>query len=213
MTKKKDQKSESFAQLLDHNDRLDKAVGGAGDAQQERAQWQDYSRSLKPLKQKTKARVAQEPYSLGETFKRMAENREYNQRQGEQEQQQLSQLAPLVHGQAAGLDARNAQRLKRGKFATQARIDLHGMTQKQANAALIDFVLRAHSQGLRHLLVITGKGLNKENSGVLKQQIPNWLNMSPLREKILAFDYAQPRDGGMGALYLLLRKNTESSAL
>ncbi len=59
------------------------------------------------------------------------------------------------------------------------------------------------------MLVITGKGLMKEDGGVLRQQVPRWLNQSPNRGRVLAFDYAQQKHGGMGALYVLLKRRRE----
>ena len=85
------------------------------------------------------------------------------------------------------------------------RLDLHGMTQDAAHAALNGFVLRAYDAGRRCLLVITGKG--QAGGGVLKTEGPRWLNLPVLRSKILGFSYAQPKDGGDGALYVLLKRH------
>ena len=112
----------------------------------------------------------------------------------------------LAHGQVAALDRRKAERLKRGRLGIDDRIDLHGMTQADAHLALNAFIARSHAKGLRCLLVVTGKGLGQQQGGVLKRQAPSWLNQAPNRSKILAFDFAQPRDGGTGALYVLLKR-------
>jgi DNA-nicking Smr family endonuclease len=103
-------------------------------------------------------------------------------------------------GAAAGLDRRSADALKRGRRAIEARLDLHGMTQDEAHGALDAFIARAEKSGLRCVLVITGR------SGVLRQAVPRWLNETPNRGRLLAFAEAQPRHGGAGALYLLLRR-------
>ncbi len=115
---------------------------------------------------------------------------------------QQPELAP---GQSAGLDKRNAQRLKRGQLRPEARVDLHGMIQAQAHAALNDFVAECHMAGLRNVLVITGKGSVREG-GVLRRMVPRWLNQAPLRGMVIAIEQATPRDGGGGAYYLLLRR-------
>jgi DNA-nicking Smr family endonuclease len=115
---------------------------------------------------------------------------------------QHPELAP---GKSAGLDKRNAQRLKRGQLRPEARADLHGMTQAQAHAALNDFVAESHMAGLRSVLVITGKGSVREG-GVLRRMVPRWLNQPPLRDMVIAIEQATPRDGGGGAFYLLLRR-------
>ncbi len=58
--------------------------------------------------------------------------------------------------------------------------------------------------------VITGIGRAREEGGVLRAAVPRWLNEPPNRARVLAFDLAQPNDGGHGALYVLLRKKRES---
>ena len=113
-------------------------------------------------------------------------------------------LPPLVHGRAAGLDRRTAERLHDGAMAIDGRLDLHGMTQEAAHAALTGFVLRAFDAGRRCLLVITGKG--RLGGGVLRAEVPRWLNHSPLRERVIGFSHARPRDGGEGALYVLIKR-------
>jgi len=106
----------------------------------------------------------------------------------------------------AGIDRANAERLKRGLHAIEARLDLHGMTQAEAHRALIGFVVASHEIGRRCVLVITGRGLGPQGSGVLKNAVPRWLEEAALRRRILAVAAAQPRHGGAGAVYLLLRR-------
>jgi DNA-nicking Smr family endonuclease len=113
----------------------------------------------------------------------------------------------LEAGAAVDLDRRTAERLKRGQLAIDGRIDLHGMTQDDAHAALARFVAASRARGRRCVLVITGKGRpGAEGGGVLKQAVPRWLNEPSLRAQILAFATAQPKDGGGGALYVLLKR-------
>lgn len=111
----------------------------------------------------------------------------------------------LAHGESPGVDRRTAERLKRGEMAIEASIDLHGLTQELAHAALWRFVTGSAERGRRCLLVITGKG-NRDGTGVLRAQVPRWLNEAALRPLVLAFAYAQPKHGGEGALYVLLRR-------
>jgi len=125
---------------------------------------------------------------------------------------ELADLPKIGGHRAPGLDRRSAEKLKRGRYTIDGRIDLHGMTQDEAHRALIGFVGRAAADGRRCLLVITGKGApgsdtaDSPNRGVLRQAVPRWLNETPIRPHILAFGSAQPRDGGSGALYVLLRR-------
>ncbi len=112
----------------------------------------------------------------------------------------------LEHGRAAGVDRRRSERLRRGRLPVEARLDLHGDTQDQAHAALDRFLGESQARGLRCVLVITGKGTTTEAGGVLRAQVPRWLNEPGNRARVLAFDYAQPKHGGLGALYVLLRR-------
>ena len=111
----------------------------------------------------------------------------------------------LALGKTAGLDKRNAQRLKRGQLRPEARVDLHGMTQSEAHAELNGFIAECQMAGLRSVLVITGKGSVREG-GVLRRMVPRWLNQPPLRGMVIAIEQAAPLDGGGGAFYLLLRR-------
>jgi DNA-nicking Smr family endonuclease len=106
----------------------------------------------------------------------------------------------------AGIDRANAERLKRGLHPIEARLDLHGRTQAEAHRELADFVRAAHEAGRRCVLVITGRGLGPDGPGVLKSAVPRWLEEAGLRRRILAVAAAQPRHGGAGAFYLLLRR-------
>jgi DNA-nicking Smr family endonuclease len=111
-------------------------------------------------------------------------------------------LPPLDH--AAGVDRATAERLKRGRYAVEAHLDLHGLTQAEAHRALSGFVAGSRRSGRRCVLVITGHG--RISGGVLKQAVPRWLGEPELRPHILAIAPAQPRAGGSGALYVLLRR-------
>ncbi len=119
-----------------------------------------------------------------------------------------STLPELSHGAAPGLDTRSRMRLRRGQIDIEARIDLHGLTQTEAHRALGAFLADAQRRGRRAVLVITGKGLTKRGEvGVLRREVPRWLNQMPMRQRVRAFSYASPRDGGEGALYILLRRD------
>jgi DNA-nicking Smr family endonuclease len=126
-------------------------------------------------------------------------------------------LQPLTGLRAPGLDKASSERLKRGQYPIEARIDLHGMTQDDAHRVLGDFIARSAHAGLRCVLVITGKGLRRLDDertgseiGILRNAAPRWLNEAPNRARILAFTAAQPRHGGSGALYVLLRRRARS---
>ena len=115
-------------------------------------------------------------------------------------------LPPLGVGAAPGVDKRSAERLRRGLYTVEARLDLHRHTQEEAHRALQSFVSGQANAGRRCVRVVTGKGSFREGGGVLKSAVPRWLNESPLREQVLAFSHARRDDGGEGALYVLLRR-------
>lgn len=117
----------------------------------------------------------------------------------------------LTPGQIAGVARSQAERMKRGRLPIEARLDLHGHRQSEAHRELEAFLARAQATGKRCVLIVTGKGLgkspSKDEGGVLRRMVPRWLNEPANRARILAFDQAQPKDGGMGALYVLLKRN------
>ena len=129
---------------------------------------------------------------------------------------QAAPLAGLEHPRAAPLnmDRRRFADLRRGKLAPEARIDLHGMTLAQAHPALIRFLLGAHAEGKRLVLVITGKGRDDagpgpipERRGILRRQVPHWLQGPPLSSVVLQVTQAHRSHGGKGALYVYLRRH------
>ena len=119
---------------------------------------------------------------------------------------QNKKLSALKSGSSADVDTRTLTRFKRGQMRPEGRLDLHGMIQSEAHRALTAYMAKAQSAGLRCVIVITGKGRVSEGGGVLRNQVPQWLNSPSIRPHILAFSSAQPKDGGSGALYVLLRR-------
>ena len=122
--------------------------------------------------------------------------------------------ATAARGQWPGLDARSAQRLRRGQIAIEGRIDLHGMRETEARRAFDSFLGAAAQAGKRCVLVITGKGAEREAegfmpdrpAGLLRRSVPRWLGEAPNRAHVIAYHPARPADGGTGALYVLLRR-------
>jgi DNA-nicking Smr family endonuclease len=106
-----------------------------------------------------------------------------------------------------GIDKNTLTRLKRGEMEITSRIDLHGMTQADAHAALDAFIARGVSRGARLLLVITGKGSGGD--GVLRRQLPHWLHAGPHATRILRLEPAHLRHGGTGAWYVYLRRRRD----
>mgnify|MGYP005750861319 CR=1 FL=1 len=117
-------------------------------------------------------------------------------------------------GHIIGLDRRTSARLRRGEIAPDRRLDLHGLRQEDAYAAFVTAVRTAHAQGLRCLLVITGKGERRtapafdlfDRPGILRESLPLWAARPELSATIAACVPASRRHGGAGAFYLYLRR-------
>ncbi|HUT40802.1 MAG TPA: Smr/MutS family protein [Gammaproteobacteria bacterium] len=102
-----------------------------------------------------------------------------------------------------GLQQRQLQRLRRGQLAADAELDLHGMTIAVARQALTEFITLCSEQHIRSVRIIHGKGAGSGGAApVLKNRVNSWLRQ---HHDVLAFSSAQPRHGGTGALYVLLR--------
>lgn len=184
---------------------------GPGDlSQQDRDLWRHVTRDATPLKKHEPApRAAPKPKAEAPEAKPKTAKPAKLERAAPRPvpRAPVKPAAPaLAHGRAAGVDRRSAQRLTRGQLPVEAALDLHGHTQEQAHAALERFLSEVQARGLRCVLVITGRGTTKAAGGVLRAQVPRWLNEPANRARILAFDYAQPKDGGLGALYVMIRR-------
>lgn len=115
---------------------------------------------------------------------------------------------------ALRMDHKIHGRMKKGKLAPEGRLDLHGMTLDAAHGALVRFILSAQASGKRLVLVITGKGRPDtgfdSGRGILRRQVPHWLEIPPLAQAVLQVTPAHIRHGGDGALYVYLKRDRQS---
>jgi DNA-nicking Smr family endonuclease len=113
-------------------------------------------------------------------------------------------------------DRNSVRKLRGGRVDIEARVDLHGMRQDEAHVALRNFLFSCQRRGLRFVLVITGKGRASGRSdsddgdsdrerGVLKRNVPRWLDEPDLRAVVVSFTVAAIQHGGEGAIYVHLR--------
>lgn len=116
--------------------------------------------------------------------------------------------APKRQHVAHVLDRPTLDKLSKGKLPIEGRVDLHGMTQSEAHALLQSFLQRAHANGVRYVLVITGKGFSSGGDGILRRQVPAWLSTPPFRALVSSHDVSARHHGGEGALYVRLRRRT-----
>lgn len=104
------------------------------------------------------------------------------------------------------LDHRTRTKLRRGRLEVDAKLDLHGLRQAEAQRALLDFLRRAQAAGARMAIVVTGKGSRSEEGGVLRRLVPMWLHAPHLRDVVVSFGEASRHHGGEGALYVQIRR-------
>ena len=111
-------------------------------------------------------------------------------------------------GAALALASRaELKKLRAGKIRPQQTIDLHGFTRDNAYRRLCHEVARATTADFRCLLVIHGKGQHSSSGAVtIRDALSDWLTQPPLAQHVAGCTLAQPRDGGSGASYLLLRR-------
>lgn len=102
------------------------------------------------------------------------------------------------------IEPNRKRRIERAREDIGARLDLHGLDQDRARAVLHAFVLRAHQDGLRAVLIITGKGTLGD--GVLRRRTPQWLAEGPVRAVVAGISEASRTHGGAGALYVALKR-------
>ena len=126
-------------------------------------------------------------------------------------------MAPSVSNRLAAapvrMDHGTHKKMVRGKLKPEGRLDLHGMTLADAHPALISFLFAAHERDARLVLVITGKGKDRDSGGpipirrgILRHQVPTWLTAPPLGAIVLDVREAHHRHGGGGALYVYLKR-------
>jgi DNA-nicking Smr family endonuclease len=108
-----------------------------------------------------------------------------------------------VNTPPSGLDDRRWRDLRRGRIRPERSIDLHGRRAQEAHGAVRAFLADAYADGLRCVAVITGRGSSPEG-GVLKRELPHWLNAPDLRRILLGA--AHPHSANTGAVHLLLRR-------
>lgn len=105
------------------------------------------------------------------------------------------------------MSAQQKKRHQAGDLPIEGKIDLHGKTLEAAFHSLKSFILRSYTGQKRNLLVITGKGRTRADGMTIRQSFPRWLQDDiDIAARILSFSSAQPKDGGDGAWYILLRR-------
>lgn len=125
----------------------------------------------------------------------------------------VEQLSHRMKSAPVRMDQKAFKRMTRGKLSPEGRIDLHGMTLDRAHPALNRFILGASASGKRLVLVITGKGRDRDDGdpipsrkGILRHQVPHWLSIPPLAQHVIQVTPAHISHGGDGAYYVYLKR-------
>jgi len=108
-----------------------------------------------------------------------------------------------VGDQPGGIDTATWQRFRSGKLVAGRTLDLHGMTAQRAFHALVSFLRSAHTEQIRCVEVVTGRG-SGETGGVIRREFPHWLNLPEIRPLILGA--AHPHALNQGSVRLILRR-------
>lgn len=173
--------------------------------------WHDFAGSIRPLGRRPRGdRKAPPPP------KKTPATSTANPGQSRPPPRERSEPPPL-----AALDRRTAQRLVRGQVEIDSHIDLHGMGVEQARDAVFRYLSAAQVNGLRTVVVVTGKGDSAfarhtlhgvtfhhtpERRGKLRALLPEWLAEPHFRRLVSGFQPAHPRHGGGGAFYVKIRR-------
>ncbi|MGD2052483.1 MAG: Smr/MutS family protein [Gammaproteobacteria bacterium] len=112
----------------------------------------------------------------------------------------------LYFERAGGAQKSVIRKLRGGKLTADAILDLHGLTVEQARLQLADFLQECRQYGYRHVIIIHGKGFRSQSRPVIKPMVNRWLRQA---YEVLAFCSARPKDGGTGAVYVLLRRSRD----
>ncbi|MGE0211697.1 MAG: Smr/MutS family protein [Parvibaculaceae bacterium] len=177
--------------------------------------WITLARGIKPLDARRKLPEAEKPKAAPQHPKRKDSSH------GSAVPVTPVRKAPALPPPLGGVDRRTQRRLLRGDVEIEARIDLHGESVASARLKLLGFVARGARQGLRTVLVITGKGPSPfarhtlhgldhyhapEREGRLRRLATEWFSEPEFRAHVAAFQPAHPKHGGGGAFYVRLRR-------
>lgn len=114
--------------------------------------------------------------------------------------------APKPPPRPIDIDPRTFVKIKRGRIEVDAKLDLHGLRQAEAQRSLTAFLRRCQANGARIAIIVTGKGLTRDEGGVLRRVVPMWLEAPNLRDVVVGFGEAARHHGGEGALYVRIRR-------
>lgn len=125
----------------------------------------------------------------------------------------ISDTPEYMEARGPGVQSEICRRLHRGCYSIQDHIDLHGLSVRDAETALNQFIKNAITNGKRAVLVVHGRGLSSPREPVLKQCVYRWLTTGRWMKYVIALTSARGCDGGAGATYVLLRQRPQSKSV
>jgi DNA-nicking Smr family endonuclease len=190
--------------------------GGRRMTEEETELWRHATRAMAPIK--AKGRANDLPAGAGEPSRNASVPSSRSSKPAAPQKPVRPAALAVIPPPLSDFDRRKARQISSGKVVIDARLDLHGLRQRDAHARLRAFLLEAFAQGHRTALIITGKGEPSHppepqsyqpevpSRGVLRRAVPLWLEEPELRSVVSGFTVAGIRHGGNGALYVQLRK-------
>ena len=173
---------------------------------EDRVLWGRVARSVDALPGRMEDLLAEESLVSDGNAKSVAPAKPAAAQRSLAEKGQASQKRKPASGGLNPIDNAVYRKLARGRLPLEASLDLHGLTQHQAYGLLHGFLARARQKGLRHVLVITGKGRSSGSEGALRRAVPEWLKGPEMKSMASGYEAAPRHHGGEGALYVRLRR-------
>ncbi|CAM2915308.1 Smr domain protein, DNA mismatch repair protein-like protein [Legionella steigerwaltii] len=171
---------------------------------EDKALFREYTRSVKPLNEQTKrVKVSQPKPSIPpkkKTPQKTQEKKEYYLSDMIVDTVLSETILSYCH---PSLSSQRFKALKNGQIPWEARLDLHGLKSENARDTLCQFIQTQAENNKRCILIIHGKGGYLGAPPVIKNLLNRWL---PQLDEVLAFHSALPKDGGSGAVYVLLKR-------
>lgn len=169
-------------------------------SEQEQTEFRDAMRGVKPIKH---TKLTQQPAPPAPRVSKVKQPSDEPEHDPFSDYEQLAPVGSedILQFSRTGIQHKILRNLRNGKYNVEATLDLHGKTVIEARQVLAQFLLGCKQHGIRHVLIIHGKGSHNAKP-ILKNKLNHWLRQT---EQVLAFSSATIRDGRSGALYVLLK--------
>ncbi|WP_455480825.1 Smr/MutS family protein [Bartonella sp. B12(2025)] len=174
---------------------------------QDRLLWEKVCRTIVPLYDKSHPSIPEDVMNIENKKQCITQILPFFQENQQRKMEDKREKKIVVQAHKVRLlDHVTHRKIAKGHYPIEARIDLHGCVQEEAYFLLKSFLKSSLQNGLRYVLVITGKGRSHGSHGVLYQCVPYWLSTPAFRYYVHEFERAARHHGGDGALYVRLRR-------